>query len=110
VLASCALLLVVAGVGTVRALAVVARHRAESSADLVALAGAGEIGVADDECAAAARIATSNGVRLHSCRVAVAADGRSGTVSVVVAGRVDLPLVGSRDVTATARAGRRPPA
>lgn len=110
VLSCCVLLLVVAGVATVRGLAVVARHRAEASADLAALAAAGRIGVADDGCAVAARIAARNGARLVSCQLSSGPDGRSGTVLVRVEYRVRLPIVGGKEVTATARAARLPAA
>ena len=106
VLACCVLLLTVAGVTIVRTAAVLARHRAESAADLAALAAAGRIGVADDSCAMATRTALGNGASVRSCRVVQAADGRSGSVRVVVVIRVRLPVVGEQTVTASARAGR----
>jgi Putative Flp pilus-assembly TadE/G-like len=56
------------GLGTFaagRGAAVIARHRAESAADLAALAGAGRIGIGGDPCAAAAAIAAG----LTSCEV-----------------------------------------
>jgi secretion/DNA translocation related TadE-like protein len=113
VLACCALLMVVTGAATVRALAVLARHRAESSADLAALAAAGQIGVGDAACAFAARDARSNGARLRSCTVRLDAGGRSGSVRVAVLVTVRLPVVGACSVTASARAarlsGRGPP-
>ena len=110
VLAGALLLFAVAAIGTLRGLAVLARHRAESAADLAALAAAGRIGLSDDSCARAAGIAVRNGARVTSCRVALAADGRSGTVRVVVAVRAQLPGFGTRLVTASARAGREPAA
>ncbi|WP_375500476.1 Rv3654c family TadE-like protein [uncultured Jatrophihabitans sp.] len=103
-----ALLLVVAEVATVRAAAVVARHRAESAADLAALAAAGRIGVDDQSCTAAGHVATANGARLRTCTVHLAGDGRSGTVLARVVLHVHLPIAGSRDVVASARAGRLP--
>lgn len=106
VLACCALLLTVAFASTLRATAVVARHRAEAAADLAALAAAGQIGVSDRGCAAAERIAAANGASVRRCVPALAADGRSGTVTVWLAVPVRLPVVGSRDVLASARAGR----
>ena len=108
VLACCALLLVVAGVATIRSLAVLARHRVESAADLAALAAAGRIGVGADECAAAGVIARANGARVSSCRVTLDAGKRSGSVVVRVRSDVGLPVVGTRSVTASARAGRLP--
>lgn len=89
--------------------AVLARHRAESAADLAALAGAGQIGTGGAVCLAARRIAADNGARLVACASELAADGRSGTVHVRVESSVRLPVVGSKLVTATARAGRDPP-
>ncbi|MGI8678474.1 MAG: pilus assembly protein TadG-related protein [Jatrophihabitans sp.] len=132
VISCCALLLVVSSVAALRAAAVVARHRAESGADLAALAAAGRIGVdggtagggtggggaagadwmagisAGTACAAAARTAAVNGSRLRSCRVELAADARSGTVSVSVQATVHMPVVGTQQVVASARAGRLP--
>jgi secretion/DNA translocation related TadE-like protein len=106
VLSCCALLMVIAAFATVRGLAVLGRHRAESGADLAALAAAGQIGVSDAECAAAARIAAANGARLTSCHLSLHPDGRSGTVVVGVIATLRLPVVGSRSVHATARAAR----
>ena len=106
VVACCALLVTVAAVVVLRSLAVLARHRAESAADLVALAAAGQIGVSDTGCVAAARVAARNGARMLTCRLRLDPGGRSGTVVVRVAVGVRLPVVGSSDVTATARAGR----
>jgi secretion/DNA translocation related TadE-like protein len=108
VVSCCALLLVVAGVLTVRGLAVVARTRAETSADLAALAAAGQIGLGGDPCAAAGRIAARNGAQLRGCHVALSADGRSGTVLVAVELGLQLPIVGRRSVVASARAARLP--
>ena len=105
-LACCALLLAVAFAGTVRAAAVVVRHRAESAADLAALAAAGQIGVSAGVCAAAARIAAANGATVLRCRPVLASSGRSGSVTVWLTMRVRLPVVGSREVVASARAGR----
>jgi secretion/DNA translocation related TadE-like protein len=108
VVACCALLMTVAGAATVRTLAVLARHRAEASADLAALAAAGRIGVSDDACAAASRVARANTARLRSCSVRLAPDGRSGTVALSVVLTARLPVVGSSQVVATARAAREP--
>jgi secretion/DNA translocation related TadE-like protein len=109
VLACCAVVLAIATVATVAALGVLARHRAESGADLAALAAAARIGVGDDECQAAAAIARRNGAEVRRCRVELDVGGRSGTVRVRVAYRVRLPLVGEREVVASARAARLPP-
>lgn len=106
VLAVASLLLVVAGVVTVRGLAVLARHRAESAADLAALAAAARIGFGGAPCAAAGAIAVANGAVLRSCAAAVSADGRTGQVLVRVGLSVRLPGVGAREVVASARAGR----
>lgn len=106
VLAVASLLLVIAGVVTVRGLAVLARHRAESAADLAALAAAARIGFGGAPCAAAGPIAAANGAALRSCSASVAADGRVGEVFVRVVLAVRLPGVGAREVVASARAGR----
>jgi secretion/DNA translocation related TadE-like protein len=105
-LAACLLVVVVGVVTTARGLAVLARHRAESAADLAALAAAGQIGVSPRECPAASRVAALDGARLVRCRVALGPDGRSGTVDVVVSETVELPLAGIRRISAAARAGR----
>lgn len=106
VLALASLLLVVAGVVTDRGLAVLARHRVESAADLAALAAAGRIGLGGDPCAAAAATAAANGAVLRSCVASLVGDGRRGAVLVRVALSVRLPGVGDRVVVASARAGR----
>lgn len=83
-------------------LAIVARHQAETAADLAALAGAAAVVAGSSGCAAAARTADDNGARLGAC--AVAADG---TVTVTV--RVVVPDALARwvagDAVASARAG-----
>lgn len=104
--ACCVLLMGVAWVAVLRTEAVLGRHRAETAADVAALAAAGGIGVTTDVCAAAERLAVANAATLRSCRPTLAADGRSGTVLVRVATPVRLPLLGTRQVAATARAGR----
>jgi secretion/DNA translocation related TadE-like protein len=109
VMACGALLMVIGGAVVVRTQAVLARHRAESSADLAALAAAGRIGVAADGCRVAATIAKANGAALCRCWLQLAGDGRSGQVRVIVGLPVRLPIVGSRVVVATARAARRRP-
>jgi secretion/DNA translocation related TadE-like protein len=74
-------------------------RRAESAADLAALAGAAAAVRGDDGCAAAARVAARNQVDLGSC-VAVGTE-----VRVVVTTRT-APLLGRTfDVRARARAG-----
>jgi secretion/DNA translocation related TadE-like protein len=106
VVSCCALLVTVAVAGTLRTEAVLARHRAESAADLTALAAAGQIGVTPAVCPSAARTAAANGATVLGCVPALDPGGRSGTVTVRVALIVHLPVVGAREVVATARAGR----
>lgn len=106
VIACCGLVAVVAYVGVVRASAVLARHRADSAADLAALAGAARIGTGADPCVAAAEVAAANHAEVIACVPHLAADGRSGGVTVRVAMPVVLALVGARTVLADARAGR----
>jgi secretion/DNA translocation related TadE-like protein len=107
---ACAVLVVLVGVlASLRASAVLARHRAESAADLAALAAAGRIGVDSEGCAAARSIATDNGAALERCHLVLDPDGRSGTVDVTITLGVHLPGVGTQRVVATARAGRLPP-
>ncbi len=107
VIGCCALLLVVSFACTLRASAVLARHRAESVADLAALAGAGQIGVTDGVCQAVARIAVANGATVRRCQPALSASARSGTVTVQLGLAVRLPVIGVREVVASARAGRQ---
>ncbi len=92
------LLLVGAALGVVAAM--VHAHRvAQSAADLAALAGARALALGRDGCVGAADVASANGVRMTSCRVA----GR------VVAVTVEAPgprwLGQSADLLAEARAG-----
>jgi secretion/DNA translocation related TadE-like protein len=109
VLSCCALLLVIAYAGVLRGAAVLLRHRAESTADLAALAAAGQIGTGAAPCTAAERIAAANSATLAACSSILAADGRSGTVRVRVQQAGRLSIVGSVHVVATARAARLPP-
>jgi secretion/DNA translocation related TadE-like protein len=106
VLACSALVLLIGVATSLRAAAVLARHRAESAADFAALAAAGRIGVGGDSCAAAAALAAANGAALVRCRPRLGPDGRSGIVDVSVSLAVRLPVLGAARVTATARAGR----
>ena len=106
VLAACVLVGLAGSIAVLRTEAVLARHRAESAADLAALAAAGRIGIAADSCMCAGRIATADGAVLDQCRTDLAPDGRSGRVTVRVRASVRLPVVGSRTITASARAGR----
>jgi secretion/DNA translocation related TadE-like protein len=108
VLACCGLLLLIGATAMLRAEAVLGRHRAESAADLAALAAAGQIGVSDGVCAAARAIAAANTASVASCEPALALDGRSGSVRVQIVLTVHLPVVGTRTVRASARAGRDP--
>ena len=103
------LVLVVGMVAAMRGAAVLARHRAESAADLAALAAAGQIGSGGDPCAVAEQIARRNRAFLRGCRTDVAADQRSGTVTTRVAVTIRFPLIGGAVVVATARAGRSAP-
>lgn len=80
--------------------ALVARHQAESAADLAALAGAGSV-VAGEQyaCARARRVTDRMGVRLASCRA------RGWDVLVEVVARPGGRLGGLGDATSRARAG-----
>jgi secretion/DNA translocation related TadE-like protein len=106
VLACSALVLVVGIAVSLRTSAVLARHRAESAADLAALAAAAHIGFAADVCPPASSIARANGAALVRCHAALAPDARSGVVDVEVVVAVNLPGVGARRAVASARAGR----
>jgi secretion/DNA translocation related TadE-like protein len=106
VLACCALLMAVAFAATLRGTAVLARHRAESAADLAALAAAGQIGVSAAICSAATKVAAANGTVVTACSPTLRPDGRSGTVTVRLILRVRLPVLGGAQVVASARAGR----
>lgn len=86
--------------------AVLARHRLERAADLSALAAAQSLGTAIQPCSAAARVALANGAELVDCQLELAASGRAGTIGVLLSQSVRLPLVGRRQLTARARAGR----
>lgn len=107
---ACAVLVLFVGLTVVlRESATLARHRAQGAADLAVLAAAGQFGVSDRICAAAAVSATANGARLVTCSPQPSPSGRSGTVDVVVSVPVRLPLLGARSAVARARAGRDPP-
>ncbi|GAA2056928.1 Rv3654c family TadE-like protein [Williamsia deligens] len=80
--------------------AVVARHRAQSGADLAALAGAGRAILAEpDPCSAARTVAAANHLTVSECVV----DGTEVTVTADVA--VALGPFGDRVARARARAG-----
>jgi secretion/DNA translocation related TadE-like protein len=106
VLGCAALLALVTAVAVLRGAAVLARHRAEGTADLAALAAAAHIGLDPAGCAAAADIAAANGARVQSCVQSQGADVRSGVVVVRVVMPVRLPGVAVGSVSASARAGR----
>ena len=78
----------------------VARHRAQSGADLSALAAAAwAFRRPALACRHAREIASANGVVLESCALS------EGIAEVAVAFRFTLPIAGAQRVTATARAG-----
>lgn len=78
----------------------VARHQAESAADLAALAAAGGVvGGEQYACAQARRVTDRMGVRLASCRA------RGADVLVEVAARPGGPAGGLAEATGRARAG-----
>ncbi|MCZ2813641.1 hypothetical protein O2W15_19610 [Modestobacter sp. VKM Ac-2979] len=99
-------LLALVGVATVLVgAAVVARHRATSAADLVALAAAGRAVLGDPAaCAVAEEVAAANEAVVDSCAV---------TSGAVVEVRVHVPVrlgpLGVVDAPARARAGPAPP-
>ena len=102
------LVLLISGVAVIQTLAVLARHRADTAADLAALAAAQRIGLDPDPCAAARRVAAENSATLTACSAQLDPAGRTGTVTVRLSRAAVLPLVGQRRVTARARAGRLP--
>ncbi len=109
VVAGGALVLLVALFAIARGSAVVARERAESTADLAALAAAGGIGVDASTsvmCGRGTAIARANDARVDRCAVTLGADGRTGTVEVTVSVVARLAVVGDARVGATSRAGR----
>jgi secretion/DNA translocation related TadE-like protein len=80
--------------------ATAARHRAQSGADLAALAAAGRALLAEpDPCGAAREIGSVNAVRVTDCTV----DGSE--VSVRTSVSISLGPFGSREARARARAG-----
>jgi secretion/DNA translocation related TadE-like protein len=95
------LTLAVAAIGLTAAVS--ARHRAESAADLAALAGAAAVRDGGDGCRAAARVATANRATVARCLV-----GDDLSITVVVAVPLPQPLrrwSAADDVRAEARAG-----
>lgn len=92
-------ILVTVTVATAGVVGVVGAHRrAQSAADLAALAGATALRGGGDPCGRAAVIAERNGVDLRQCRV------QEWDVSVVVARRIRLPAT-SVELVARGRAG-----
>lgn len=80
--------------------AVTARHRAQSAADLAALAAAGTLVEGPvAACATATELATRTGTRLRECAV------DQWDVTVVAEVRIPLGLFGARFASAPARAG-----
>jgi len=106
VVAAIVLVVAVCTAAVLRTRAVIARHRAESAADLSALAAATAIGLAPDPCVPATRVARANRAAVLACVPELAPDGRSGSVRVRVACTMPIPVVGTRRVEATARAAR----
>jgi secretion/DNA translocation related TadE-like protein len=102
VLAVSLIVVLSAALGAVRGIAALARHRAESAADLAALAGAIHVVAGDaDACGAAGSIAARNSARLAGCQV----DGSVVTVTV----SCSLPGgLGRWHAQASARAGPAP--
>ncbi len=95
----CVLLLVVTGLGVQLTAGVLARQRAETVADLAALAGAGKVLRGPDiACQAAVAVASANDAALESCSVT----GADVLVTVSVRLRAG-PMTGS--ATGRARAG-----
>jgi secretion/DNA translocation related TadE-like protein len=106
VLAGAALLILVGVLAVLRGSATLARHRAETAADAASLAVAAQIGISAQPCLAAATIAAANAATVRSCRLDLAADGRSGQVEVTVSVEVHLPVLGADRVDGSARAER----
>jgi secretion/DNA translocation related TadE-like protein len=98
--AAVGVLVLLLGLGLQLGAVTLARHRAETAADLAALAGAHEaVRGTDVACDRAGTIATGNGARWVDCRV----DGWAVTVVAGVSCRC-MPSV-SGDATGRARAG-----
>jgi secretion/DNA translocation related TadE-like protein len=98
-LAVVALLAITVLIGQV-GMAIVLRHRAQSAADLSALAAAGglDAGIAAG-CERAGAVATRAGFRLDECAVV------DWDVTVTVEAETSLAVFGSREVRASAHAG-----
>jgi len=98
--AAVGVLVLLLGLGLQVGAAVLARHRAETAADLAALAGAREaVRGADVACARAAEVAVGNGARLAGCSV------EGWTVIVVTARSCGCMPSVSGDASGRARAG-----
>jgi secretion/DNA translocation related TadE-like protein len=111
VLTCSTLVLLLALAVAIRAAAALARHEAETAADLAALAAASRIGYVGDAagiCAAAEAIVKANGGLLLACSAALQPNGLTGTVSVRAAVSARLPVVGHVRASASARAARLP--
>jgi secretion/DNA translocation related TadE-like protein len=95
------LIFAVAAAVTFTGMARVARHRAQSAADLSALAAA-RLAFADPDrgCAEASSLAVGNGAKVTRCFI----DG-DGIADVQVAVRLSLPVAGGLTVATVARAG-----
>ena len=101
VLALAAVLGLVATAAVLVGVAVVARHRAASAADLAALAAAGRAVSGDPSaCAAAAEVARANAAELTGCSV-----GPGAIVEVEVSIAVRLGRLGVHTAVGRARAG-----
>ncbi|WP_370246968.1 Rv3654c family TadE-like protein [Nocardioides sp.] len=99
VVALCGLLLLLGTALAVLGAAVVAHRRAQAAADLAALAGAQQLLVGADACAAATELAARHGARMVRCTVT----GADVAVEVVVPGPRWHGL--GADLGARARAG-----
>ncbi len=78
----------------------VARHQAQSAADLSALAAAGVAYFGPTEaCRRAEVVAEANSARIESCSVA------DGVAELMLSVHLELPILGVREVPAMARAG-----
>ena len=111
VLASGALVVLVALIAVVRGTAVMVRERAEAAADVAALAAAGGIGIDTSTsaiCQRAGSVARANRASVGRCIVALGGDGRTGTVDITVVVTARLLGVGTVSSSARARAGRLP--
>lgn len=99
-----AVILLVTGVGLLVSVVALAQRDASNAADLSALSGAAAFVKGQDPCAAASRIAVSNGTELRSCHVS--GDALDFVVSVEVQRRLELALGLRPTVHAEAHAGR----